>query len=307
MADAFEEQAVLVAAEQAAAEGDTIAAEGHLRTLLELQTARLGPEHEEVASTLHNLAVVCERAGRLTDAEGLYRKAFAVASASLPATDSLVVRCRDDMNAFLEARMMPLQTMRPADAADATSPIPAAPAPPPPPAGATPASGVRPPAGPSSSGTRKTAAPVHPSGVRPPSPSSPPSGTRQTAPSSPSRQAARPASRSRVQPPAAKPSSAMWLAGAVGAVLIAIGVVWVLRTTEAEAPGPAAATTPAAAPAAKRPPAKKTAPAPSEAPAPAAAAPAAAPAEPVPANRPTAAPATSSRPNRRSRRDACIS
>jgi hypothetical protein len=154
MADAFEEQAVLVAAEQAAAEGDTIAAEGHLRTLLEQQTARLGPEHEEVASTLHNLAVVCERAGRLTDAEGLYRKAFAVASASLPATDSLVVRCRDDMNAFLEARMMPLQTMRPADAADATSPIPAAPAPPPPPAGATPASGVRPPAGPSSSGTR---------------------------------------------------------------------------------------------------------------------------------------------------------
>jgi hypothetical protein len=294
MADAFEEQAVLVAAEQAAAEGDTIAAEGHLRTLLELQTARLGPEHEEVASTLHNLAVVCERAGRLTDAEGLYRKAFAVASASLPATDSLVVRCRDDMNAFLEARMMPLQTMRPADAADAPSPIPAAPAPPPPPAGATPASGVRPPAGPSSSGTRKTAAPVHPSGVRPPSPSSPPSGTRQTAPSSPSRQAARPASRSRVQPPAAKPSSAMWLAGAVGAVLIAIGVVWVLRTTEAEAPGPAAATTPAAAPAAKRPPAKKTAPAPSEAPAPAAAAPAAAPAEPVPANRPTAAPPTSS-------------
>ena len=40
MPDAFEEQAVLVAAEQAAAEGDATAAEGHLRTLLELQSAR---------------------------------------------------------------------------------------------------------------------------------------------------------------------------------------------------------------------------------------------------------------------------
>jgi hypothetical protein len=178
MADAFEEQAVLVAAEQAAAEGDTIAAEGHLRTLLELQTTRLGPEHEEVASTLHNLAVVCERAGRLTDAEGLYRKAFAVASAALPATDSLVVRCRDDLNAFLEARMMPLQTMRPADVAEATPAAPTAQSP----TRATPASGVRPPTASSPpSGTRKPAPAAPASGVRAPSPSPPASGVRQPA------------------------------------------------------------------------------------------------------------------------------
>ena len=96
MPDAFEEQAVLVAAEQAAAEGDAIAAEGHLRKLLELQTARLGPDDAEVASTLHNLAVVCERAGRVGEAEALYRRAHAVAAAALPPTDQLVVRCHED-------------------------------------------------------------------------------------------------------------------------------------------------------------------------------------------------------------------
>ncbi len=111
MPDAFEEQAVLVAAEQAAAEGDAVAAEGHLRKLLELQTARLGPDHGEVASTLHNLAVVCERAGRIGEAEGLYRRAYTVAAAALPPTDQLVVRCQEDLNAFLEARLMPLPAM----------------------------------------------------------------------------------------------------------------------------------------------------------------------------------------------------
>jgi hypothetical protein len=275
MADAFEEQAVLVAAEQAAAEGDTIAAEGHLRTLLELQTARLGPEHEEVASTLHNLAVVCERAGRLTDAEGLYRRAFAVASASLPATDSLVVRCRDDLNAFLDARMMPLQTMRPPEAADATPTFQA-------PARAAPSSGVRPPSESSPpSATRKPA----PSGVRAAGPSAPASGVRQPAPSSASRQPARPASRARVPPPPPRSSSAIWLAAAVAAVLIAIGVVWATRTRE---PAPTAATTPAAAPAAKRPPAKKATPAPS---APATPGPSSAPATPAIEPAPSAAPA----------------
>ena len=124
MPDAFEEQAVLVAAEQAAAEGDATAAEGHLRTLLELQSARLGPDHPEVASTLHNLAVVCERAGRISDAEGLYRRAFAAASAALPPTDSLVVRCHEDLNAFLEARLMPVQPAVPAPAASAQRPGP---------------------------------------------------------------------------------------------------------------------------------------------------------------------------------------
>ena len=232
MPDAFEEQAVLVAAEQAAAEGDTIAAEGHLRTLLELQTARLGPEHAEVASTLHNLAVVCERAGRLGDAEGLYRKAFAVASVALPAHDSLVVRCRDDLNAFLEARMMP--------------PVPP-PGPPAPPAAArvTPTSGVRTPS--------------------PSSPSRPPSS--QT----PARAPARPASRVRTPlPPQPLPASPTpWIARiAVAAVVVALVVAWAVWRREPAAPAPAP-TAPVAAPAAKRiPPAKKAAATPAKATAP---------------------------------------
>lgn len=156
MPDAFEEQAVLVAAEQAAAEGDTIAAEMHLRKLLDLQTARLGPDHAEVASTLHNLAVVCERAGRIGEAEGLYRRAYTVAVAALPPTDSLVVRCLDDLNAFLDARSMPRQ--------------PSASAAPPTPPRAAPASGVRKPS--PSAAARPAARP--PSRVRPPAPAAPP-------------------------------------------------------------------------------------------------------------------------------------
>jgi len=157
MPDAFEEQAVLVAAEQAAAEGDTIAAEMHLRKLLDLQTARLGPDHAEVASTLHNLAVVCERAGRIGEAEGLYRRAYAVAVAVLPPTDSLVVRCQDDLNAFLDARVMPLQP-------------PAATVAPPAPPRAAPASGVRKPS--PSAAARPAARPA--SRVRPPAPAAAP-------------------------------------------------------------------------------------------------------------------------------------
>jgi len=161
MPDAFEEQAVLVAAEQAAAEGDAIAAELHLRRLLDLQTARLGPEHAEVASTLHNLAVVCERASRVSEAEGLYRKAYAVAAAVLPPTDQLVIRCLDDLNAFLDARTMPRQ---PPIAPTAAAPVPTARA------AASPASGVRRTSPPGT--TRMPARP--PSRVRPPAPVPPP-------------------------------------------------------------------------------------------------------------------------------------
>jgi hypothetical protein len=154
MPDAFEEQAVLVAAEQAAAEGDAIAAEGHLRKLLDLQTARLGPGHPEVASTLHNLAVVCERAGRISEAEGLYRRAYTTASAALPPTDQLVIRCQEDLNALLDARTVLAQPPQGAGAhATAPGPAPARtpsgvrkPSPPPSRQPARPASRVRPPA-----------------------------------------------------------------------------------------------------------------------------------------------------------------
>ncbi|MGD9903086.1 MAG: DUF2914 domain-containing protein [Vicinamibacterales bacterium] len=159
MPDAFEEQAVLVAAEQAAAEGDTTAAELHLRKLLDLQIARLGPDHAEVASTLHNLAVVCERASRISEAEGLYRRAAAVAASSLPPTDQLVIRCQEDLNAFLDARMTPLKPP-PTPAAPTATPAPRP----------TPPSGVRAPA---PAGTAR--APARPaSRVRPPTALPPP-------------------------------------------------------------------------------------------------------------------------------------
>jgi len=253
MPDAFEEQAVLVAAEQAAAEGDAIAAELHLRRLLDLQTARLGPEHAEVASTLHNLAVVCERASRISEAEGLYRKAYAVAAAALPPTDQLVVRCHDDLNAFLEARMMPVQP--PPGRAVATPPTAAR-------TSASTASGVRKPS--PQSGTARTPA-RPPSRVRPPA-----------AP----------------QPPGSSSNLWMGVAIAAG-VLLAAGIVWLMFGRGAVAPAPATAEVAVAAPARRPAPApKKAAPPTPTTTAPAATTPpavtsGAAPAAPAPAVEPT--------------------
>ena len=87
MPDAREYRAVVADAEQAARAGDYPRAEVLLREALCLQESTLGSQHPDLASTLNNLAVVCETLGQFDAAEQFYRRAFAVASWSRPPSD----------------------------------------------------------------------------------------------------------------------------------------------------------------------------------------------------------------------------
>lgn len=95
-------------AERAAAAGDFAGAETLLRQALELQERQLGTAHPELASTLNNLAVVCETNGRLDDAEQFYRRACAVATAALPPGDALVETSRANLEDFCRAHGRPV-------------------------------------------------------------------------------------------------------------------------------------------------------------------------------------------------------
>jgi hypothetical protein len=120
MPDAFDDlQRAIDAAEQAAAAGNLAQAEVHLHEVLRLQIHYVGELDPDVAATIHKLAIVNERTGRIAEAEAMYRRAVAVASAVLPASDPLVRQCSEDLTAFLAATAAaeaPVQAPRPAPA-----------------------------------------------------------------------------------------------------------------------------------------------------------------------------------------------
>jgi Protein of unknown function (DUF2914)/Tetratricopeptide repeat len=111
MTELQDAQRMLDAAEQAAAAGDLTAADELLRGAARVQEAELGPLHPDLASTLNNLAVVDEKTGRFGDAETFYRRAVAIASASLPADDPMVAASRENLEAFCRARGLPIDTV----------------------------------------------------------------------------------------------------------------------------------------------------------------------------------------------------
>ncbi|MEZ5420995.1 MAG: tetratricopeptide repeat protein [Vicinamibacterales bacterium] len=96
-------------AEQAVRDGDYGRADRHLREALRLQEDTLGPTHVQLASTLNNLAVVAETLGNLRDAEQFFRRAYAIASESLPAADPLVTTSFQNLKDFCDARGLPLE------------------------------------------------------------------------------------------------------------------------------------------------------------------------------------------------------
>src|SRR5205814_284157 len=61
-----------------------------------------------LANTLNNLAIVAETTGRLDDADRFYRRAVAIASASLPADDPMVASSRKNLEAFCRDRGFPI-------------------------------------------------------------------------------------------------------------------------------------------------------------------------------------------------------
>ena len=101
--------ALVTGAEQAAARGDNASAERLLRQALSLQETSLGSQHPDVANTLNNLAILSEMNGKLIDAEACYRRAYAIAVATLPPTDPLVTTSRENLEEFCAAHGVTLK------------------------------------------------------------------------------------------------------------------------------------------------------------------------------------------------------
>jgi len=114
MAEAtLELSAILDAAERAAAAQDFVSAERHLRQAAELQEIRLGPGHHDLANTLNNLGIVCEHLGKSADAEACYRRAYRIASTSLPPEHALVQTSGQNLRDFCAAMGKPFELREP--------------------------------------------------------------------------------------------------------------------------------------------------------------------------------------------------
>ena len=98
---------LLAEAERAARTGDLSSAEALLREVALLQETQLGPLHPDLANTLNNLAVITEKAARLDEAETFYRRAVAIASASLPPDDPMVAASRQNLEEFCYEHGLP--------------------------------------------------------------------------------------------------------------------------------------------------------------------------------------------------------
>jgi hypothetical protein len=99
--------AVLESAEQAAAAGDHPTAERWLREAVALQEGELGHLHPDLANTLNNLGVICERVGKLDDAEQCYRRAYGIAKRVLVPDHVFVMTAEQNLRQFCAARGVP--------------------------------------------------------------------------------------------------------------------------------------------------------------------------------------------------------
>lgn len=104
MPDTREFQSVVDAAEQAAAAGDYASAEQLLTEAALLQEASLGALHPDLANTLNNLAVVCEIREKPADAERYFRRAYAIATATLEPDHPFVATSRKNLEDFCNTR-----------------------------------------------------------------------------------------------------------------------------------------------------------------------------------------------------------
>jgi Protein of unknown function (DUF2914)/Tetratricopeptide repeat len=125
MAEAeVELRSILDSAERAASAQDFASAEHYLRQAAAIQEAQLGPTHPELANTLNNLGIVFERLGKPADAETSYRRAYAIATTTLPPDDPLVMTSGQNLKDFCAASGRAFEVAPPAPVA-ATPPAPA--------------------------------------------------------------------------------------------------------------------------------------------------------------------------------------
>jgi hypothetical protein len=109
MTETREIPTLIESAEQAAAAGDYASAEQLLNEAALLQEASLGPVHPDLANTLNNLGVVCDRADRVDEAEYCYRKAYAITQAALEPDHPFVATSRKNLEEFCTARGRPFE------------------------------------------------------------------------------------------------------------------------------------------------------------------------------------------------------
>ena len=108
MTEVLDSAPIIEAAQQAAAAGDFVEAERLLREAAALQEARLGALHPDLASTLNNLALVCERTNKVDEAERLYRRARAIAVASLSPGHPFIATSLKNLVDFCAAHEIPI-------------------------------------------------------------------------------------------------------------------------------------------------------------------------------------------------------
>jgi hypothetical protein len=129
MPERCEVRSIIESAEQAAAAGNYASAEHFLREAATLQEQTLGRHHPDLANTLNNLGVVCERTDNPIDAEHYFRRAYTIATATLPPDHPFVATSRKNLHDFCVARGRPVELppSPPAVAAWLDAPAPAAP------------------------------------------------------------------------------------------------------------------------------------------------------------------------------------
>jgi hypothetical protein len=100
---------MLEQAKRAADAGELASADVLLHDVARIQETELGPLHPALANTVNNLAVVAEMEGRVLDAEAHYRRAVAIATASLPPDDPIVVSSRKNLEDFCREHGLPIE------------------------------------------------------------------------------------------------------------------------------------------------------------------------------------------------------
>jgi hypothetical protein len=120
MTDSLDPAPIIEAAQQAAAAGDYSEAERLLREAAAIQELTLGA-HPDLASTLNNLALVCERTNKFDEAERGYRRAHAIAVASLRPGHPFVTTSLKNLVDFCAAHQIPIYKPLAAESDDETS------------------------------------------------------------------------------------------------------------------------------------------------------------------------------------------
>jgi Protein of unknown function (DUF2914)/Tetratricopeptide repeat len=110
MTDVLDPTSIIDAAQEAVAAGDFPTAERLLRDAAAIQEASLGSTHPDLATTLNNLAFVCERTNNIAEAERGYRRAHKIAVASLGPRHPFVATSVKNLVDFCAAHEIPIWT-----------------------------------------------------------------------------------------------------------------------------------------------------------------------------------------------------